>query len=149
MTADYSYFAYGSNLDPKRKELRTGVIREALRAKLPGYRFVFNKLGTDGSGKANIVQDETSEVWGVVYRCSPKAMKILDRYEGAPDHYRRHTVHVILESGKEREAIAYIACPKYLREGLKPTPTYLNHILEGARKHNISPDYIRAIELLG
>ena len=44
---DYWHFAYGSNLDPTRKEDRTGLIRKdepPKRARLPNYRFAFNKI---------------------------------------------------------------------------------------------------------
>ena len=49
MGDDVWYFAYGSNLDPTRKERRTGQIREELddkpkRVRLQNYCFAFNKI---------------------------------------------------------------------------------------------------------
>ncbi|MFN5078985.1 MAG: gamma-glutamylcyclotransferase family protein [Planctomyces sp.] len=43
--SDVWYFACGSNLSQGRKQIRTGLIRRAIRAKLPDYRLVFNKKG--------------------------------------------------------------------------------------------------------
>ena len=43
--SDVWYFACGSNLSKGRKQIRTGLIRRAIRAKLPDYRLVFNKKG--------------------------------------------------------------------------------------------------------
>ena len=146
MTDDCWYFAYGSNLDPERKEQRTGEIRRARHSRLPGYRFAFNKLGKNGSGKANIIPDEASEVWGVVYRCSQDTMRTLDRYEGVPDQYVRHIVRVVLDSGEELDAAAYIARAERVREGLNPDPGYLAHILTGARHHQLPTDYIKMIK---
>ena len=146
MTDDCWYFAYGSNLDPERKEQRTGEIRSARHSRLTGYRFAFNKLGKNGSGKANIIPDEASEVWGVVYRCSQDTMRTLDRYEGVPDQYVRHIVRVVLDSGEELEAAAYIARAERVREGLKPDSSYLAHILTGARHHQLPTDYIKMIK---
>jgi hypothetical protein len=45
---DKWYFAYGRNLDVHQKTLRTRRIRQALRCRLPGYRFAFNKRGEEG-----------------------------------------------------------------------------------------------------
>lgn len=149
MTSDIWYFAYGSNLNPPRMEERTGKIRRAERCRLCGYKLSFNKLGTDGSGKANIIPDEESEVWGVAYICGTEAMDNLDLAEGFPKHYERHKVWVVLDSGEKLESITYIACKKRLKNGLKPSPDYVNHILEGARHHQLPSNYILRIESLG
>lgn len=66
---DYWYFAYGSNLSTKQMENRIGSTRQAKRTRLVGYRLAFNKRGNDETGKANIVVDAKSTVWGVIYRC--------------------------------------------------------------------------------
>jgi gamma-glutamylcyclotransferase (GGCT)/AIG2-like uncharacterized protein YtfP len=106
-SGDCWYFAYGSNLDPDQKEARTGRIREARKARVVGYQLAFNKLGRDGTGKANIVPDKTSEVWGVVYRCDPAGLQRMDHSEGiAGGHYQRTRIFVQAESGEKLEAIS-------------------------------------------
>ena len=52
---DVWYFAYGSNMSRDRKEKRTGLIRSARKARLPGYRLAFNKDNHSGGAYANIV----------------------------------------------------------------------------------------------
>jgi cation transport regulator ChaC len=148
--SDQWYFAYGSNLARDRKEGRTGHIREERRARLDGYRIAFNKRGTDGTGKANIVADQTGTVWGVVYRCSPKALEEMDRYEGVPGgHYVRKMVRVRVDSGDELEAVTYVAGEAFIDDSLTPSPEYLQTILRGAREHALPYDYIHGLEALG
>lgn len=145
--SDQWYFAYGSNLATDQKENRTGRIREAKRARLDGHRIAFNKRGSDGTGKANIVPDSGRTVWGVVYRVSPAALDQMDIHEGvAGGHYRRSAVRVRCESGNEADAVTYVAGHAFLDDSLTPAPDYVQTILRGARGHHLPEDYIRDIE---
>lgn len=144
---DQWYFAYGSNLSIDQKESRTGTIREAKRARLDGYRNAFNKRGTDGSGKANIIQDPSRTVWGVVYWCNSAALDKMDKHEGVSGgHYRREYVRVRHDPGDDLEAVTYIAGESFLDDSLVPTDAYLQTILRGARHHELPEDYICEIE---
>lgn len=150
MTEDTWYFAYGSNLSMDRKECRTGRIRAADVACLPGYRLAFNKRGGNGEVYANIVPDADAEVWGVIYRCSPEAMDELDRCEGVEGgHYTREPVEVITESGNTVLAVAYVAGPDHICEDGRPSDRYLSLILDGARQHGLPKEYVRRIQMLG
>ena len=145
--SDHWYFAYGSNLSTEQKENRTGSIREARRARLYRYRIAFNKRGSDGTGKANIVPDPNRTVWGVVYRCSSDALREMDRYEGvAGGHYARKTVRVRTEAGDELDAITYIAGEEFVDDLCIPSKQYLETILQGARHHGLPEDYIHEIQ---
>jgi gamma-glutamylcyclotransferase len=144
---DCWYFAYGSNLDIKQKVHRTGNIREAHRARIDGYRIVFNKLGSDGTGKANIRLDKNHVVWGIAYLCSPMALKQMDDHEGvSKGHYYRQEVLIRCDSGEVFEAITYVAGKAYIRSYIAPAPEYLRLILNGARNHGLPEYYIREIE---
>jgi gamma-glutamylcyclotransferase (GGCT)/AIG2-like uncharacterized protein YtfP len=147
---DQWYFAYGSNLATDQKANRTGPIREAKRARLEGYRLAFNKQGSDGTGKANIVKEPGATVWGAVYRCSPDALREMDKHEGvASGHYTREAVRTCLDSGAELDAVAYVAGPGFINDSLGPSPIYLQTILRGAREHELPNDYICRVEALG
>lgn len=142
---DRWYFAYGSNLAMDQN--RTGLIREARRARLDGYRIAFNKLGSDGTGKANLVPDETAAVWGVVYLCSAATLDQMDLYEGVPrGHYYRKNVRVHCDSGEQVNAVTYIAGNSFIRPSLQPAPEYLQQILRGAREHRLPDSYLQEIE---
>jgi gamma-glutamylcyclotransferase (GGCT)/AIG2-like uncharacterized protein YtfP len=150
MGDDVWYFAYGSNLDPYRKEDRTGPIREAKRARLPNYRFAFNKIKSieENTGYANVMPDGGAEVCGIIFRCTEETLDLMDRHEGAPKHYRRETVSVFTDDGDRCEAITYVAQDGKKRDGLKPTSDYLKHIVDGARHYDLPPEYISEIEKL-
>jgi gamma-glutamylcyclotransferase len=149
MNGDQWYFAYGSNLLVEQKTNRTGRIRQALRCCLMGYRFAFNKRGNNGQVYANIVPDDSAEVWGVVYLCNPEAMRTMDRYEGvATGNYERIPVTVENESGERIEAITYVAGEDFVCEPGKPSAEYLGKIISGARHHALPEEYVRMIEAL-
>mgnify|MGYP005672718975 CR=1 FL=1 len=127
------YFAYGSNMNPERMRKR-GVdflIRE--HAILDGWRLVFNKVASRNfrEGYANIERDETDTVEGVLYTLGEEDMEKLDVCEGYPCQYDRMTVRVRLDNGEEMQAVTYVAVPDIVKDGVKPSRKYLNHLLAG------------------
>jgi hypothetical protein len=55
------------------------------RARLPGYRFVINARGV-----ATVVEDQSREVYGVLWNITLDDEKALDKYEGfSGAHTRR------------------------------------------------------------
>jgi cation transport regulator ChaC len=146
---DRWYFAYGSNLFVDQKVERTGSIRQAIRCRLSGFRLAFNKRGKKGQIYANIVPEDSAEVWGVAYLCNPQAFRKMDIPEGVADgHYEHLPVTVALESGEEVEAITYVAGEDFVCEEGKPESWYLDKIVKGAKYHNLPGDYIAQIETL-
>jgi len=148
---DNWYFAFGSNMDPDRIKSRfrnfpqlTKLIPEAKRARLPRYRFAFNKYSTlDHTGKANIVKDTKSEVWGVLFRINEAALEKLRDIEKG---YEDQILHVFSDEIEKYEAVTFVA--EKIQNGLKPTPEYLKNILDGARHYKLPPEYIADIEEL-
>jgi hypothetical protein len=57
-------------------------------------------------------------------------LKILDRYEGHPNHYERIKVIARMDNEESVEAVTYIAKPDKVKDGLKPSREYLNHLLK-------------------
>ena len=144
------YFAYGSNMDQHRMLARGVKFSRAEKAVLGGYKISFNKQAykKEGMGYTNIVEDEKSKVEGVLYTVTD-GLENLDRCEGFPDHYDKELVWVkVKRKNKEEEekAMVYIACKKWLQEGLKPEKGYLYHLIEGAKQHDFSPEYIKFLE---
>jgi cation transport regulator ChaC len=148
--SDQWYFAYGSNLARDQKVSRSGPIREKRRAQLNGYRIAFNKRGIDGTGKANIVPEPGVIVWGVVFRCTPNALREIDRFEGVSGgHYFRKMVRVRVDGGENLDAVTYLAGNTFIDDSLSPNPKYLQTVLQGAREHDLPEDYICAVEMMG
>lgn len=144
------YFAYGSNMSAVQMRSRTGSVLAGLKAQLQGYRVEFNKRGRDGTGKANIVPDEASTVWGVVYDCGPNELEKLDRHEGVDSgNYVRKAVVVHLENGEQVAAITYVAGERFIGDSLRPSAEYLQTILDGAREHALPAWYIERLQEKG
>ena len=99
------YFAYGSNMLESRMRERTSSAVALGVGKLEGMRVVMNKKGVDDSGKANLVEDPGSVVYGVLYRIDPSELPSLDSAEGG---YERRSVKVVF-GDQVVEAQTYIS----------------------------------------
>ncbi len=135
------YFAYGSNMDSDRMKERDINYSTRERAILEGCQLVFNKISYQNreEGYANIEQTKNGVVEGCLYEITDKDIKIIDRYEGYPNHYNRITVSVIKDSRETIEAITYIAQPKWIDNAVKPSKGYLKHLLKA--KDVLSDEY--------
>ena len=127
------YFAYGSNMNPERMIERGVSFTSRERAVLKGWRLKFNKVSSINAreGYANIERDDNSVVEGILYTIDDKDIEKLDTYEGYPKHYNRVVLKVKKDNGEEVEALVYIANPDKVKDGLKPSKEYLNHLLRG------------------
>ncbi|MFQ5957675.1 MAG: gamma-glutamylcyclotransferase family protein [Candidatus Brocadiales bacterium] len=141
------YFAYGSNMDAKRMEERNINFTQRMRAFLKGFELRFNKMSSndpENEGYANVVPDEKGIVEGVLYDILDSDLPKLDIREGYPEHYDRVNLKIESHNYKEQEAVIYIAQPDKVKEGLRPTKDYLNHLL--AAKDILSESYYRRLE---
>lgn len=138
------YFAYASNMNRAQMRSRAGEIFEERVARLDNYELAFNKKVRGGTAGANIRPAPGKSVEGVAYKINESAFRNLDRFEGAPVHYRRIQVNVQDREGHAIAAQAFIATK--VEKGLRPARHYLKTILEGAAEHNLPPDYIESIQ---
>ena len=99
------YFAYGSNMLESRMRERTPSAVALGVGILEGMRVVMNKKGVDDSGKANLVEDPGSVVYGVLYKIDPSELPGLDSAEGG---YERRSVEVVF-GDEVVEAQTYIS----------------------------------------
>jgi hypothetical protein len=132
------YFAYGSNMNAARlfdeRLAPEGVAAgERIAGRLDGWRLAFNKRARTppGAGAGNIVQAAGDCVHGTLNLLPPQGFDILDRYEGvASGHYERQTITALRgDTGATVAAITYVA--RLVGEDLRPTRTYLGHLLAG------------------
>jgi gamma-glutamylcyclotransferase (GGCT)/AIG2-like uncharacterized protein YtfP len=131
------YFAFGSNMSQSRMHARIPEAESLGRAQLREWVLRLNKHGADGSAKANIEREAGANVWGVVYRLRRNHIPKLDRFEGG---YQRIDVEVV-----PPDAIA-IACICYASDTLLQRARcfdwYKEHMLRGAREHDLPASYI-------
>jgi len=138
------HFAYGSYMNRAQMLSRAGTILEERNASLPNYEVRFNKKVRGGTAGANIQMASGKTVHGVLYKVEENALRSLDRYEGVPEHYRRIEVQVTPEGGQPVPAQIYIASK--VEKGLRPSPSYLQAMLDGAGEHNLPASYIGEIK---
>jgi gamma-glutamylcyclotransferase len=137
-------FAYGSNMCLGRfRAYRVRPEGAGRGAVLTGYRLMFNKESTDGSGKANVEAHEGSETRGVVYVISDADLRTLDDGEVG---YRRVRLPVHATDDVESMAWVYIAITPNNEAALRPYTWYKRFLVEGAREHALPANYIANLE---
>ena len=147
MTA--KYFAYGSNLDLLQMKKRCPLSKLISKGKLPGYRLTFNRYaeGWDG-GVADVIQDEGSEVWGLVFEISDSDLVRLDHYEGyykdKTSLYDRWKTVIDTPNGQIQDVWVYTVVEK--EKFVQPTLEYLQIIKDAAVKWDFPKDYRQAVE---
>ena len=144
------YFAYGSNMNQERLKERGVEFENPRSAILRDYILKFNKINSkvENAGYANIEASAGSIVEGILYEVTEDGLKSLDKYEGVGSgDYCRKEVEVFTKDNKPHLAITYIACPEKIRDNLKPTKEYLNHLLKG--KNFLSFEYYEKLKNTG
>jgi gamma-glutamylcyclotransferase len=139
-----SVFAYGSNMCSGRfRDYGVTPENDGKKALLPGFRLVFNKKSTDGSGKANLESREGSNVWGVVYCISKADLRRLDNGEVG---YQRAQMDVKLSDDSAISVWVYLAIAPSHEVGLRPYTWYKRFLVEGGREHSLPATYVTELE---
>ena len=139
------YFAYGSNISEYRMINERKINYHSRKfAILKNYKLVFNKQSKDNPNisYANVEESLNDNVEGVLYLLDDKDIKILDKYEGYPNHYQKISCYVLCE-GKYIECILYVANTNMINNNAVPTQKYLNYILEG--RDLLSKEYFKLL----
>jgi hypothetical protein len=103
---------------------------------LHGWKLVFNV-------HADIIETDNEEdfVPVVAWNIDDSDWYMLDMYEGYPSYYVKEVVNVVLENGKEEEAIVYVMADD--RKGISPpASSYFNCIFKGYMDNGINTDYL-------
>lgn len=127
-------------MSSERLKERVPTAWSVTTARLNNYRFICNKIGGSNTAYANIEYDPASHIFGVIYKLKPDDFNTLDIYEG---NYQRKGVKVETNS-KEINAITYIS--DYTGDDLQVADWYQEHILTGAREHQLPEEYIQTIK---
>jgi len=148
------YFAYGSNMSSAQMKNRETDASFVCTGFIKGYSLRFHKRSDDKSGKADAWRtgNDADVVWGVVYEVSEAGIGSLDKCEGVQGgHYERVEIKVTVPDGaqhglgSEIDAMIYLALPAMIDSGLLPSAEYRDVVLQGAREHNLPPEYIQSI----
>jgi len=132
------YFAYGSNMSSKRLLDRIPSVKTIGVACLDHYVWCCNKLGSDATGKANLMAEDGALVHGVLFSMQSKQWCKLDRIETG---YRRIEVEVEHE-GETKKAFTY---QSDLITRQAPSELYISFIIDGLIEHQMPMEYVSEI----
>lgn len=140
----FLYFAYGSNMLTRRLAGRTPSAKKEGIGYVEGRRLAFDKVSSDGSGKADIeiTDKQTDRVYGVLFKIARTEEGELDAHEGLNKGYRKDTVQVVMESGKVA-AQTYIATKKDSTRF--PYDWYKAFVVAGAVEHSLPHGYVEKL----
>jgi gamma-glutamylcyclotransferase (GGCT)/AIG2-like uncharacterized protein YtfP len=150
------YFAYGSNMHAAQMKQRCPSAKFVCRGKLPSHRLAFTLSSySRRCGVADILRDETKEVWGVVYELLENELENLDKDEdfnaGRPDHqneYTRENHYVCREGDAKRLLLVSLYRGHPQLDPPLPDCDYKSLIVEGARHWQLPSQYIQEIEAI-
>ena len=156
------YFAYGSNLDLAQMKIRCPSSELISKGSLSGYRLTFNRFSNGwGGGVADVIQDQDSKVWGLVFEISDSDLERLDRYEGYnkdrneslrdyhisnTNLYERWKAVIDAPDGQVSDVWVYTVVKK--QEFVQPTLEYLQIIKNAAVRWNFPKAYQQTLELV-
>ena len=116
---------------------------------LEKHKLEFHKKSHDGSAKcdAYYVGDSRYSVYGVVFKVTASQLLLLDEYEGLGKGYEQKTIQIITQNSGIITAVTYYATD--IDSSIKPYQWYKEHVLQGAKEHNLPKDYIDKIRGIG
>ena len=171
------YFAYGSNLDLPQMKNRCPESKLISKGSLSGYRLTFNRFSSGwGGGVADVIQEQDSKVWGLIFEISDTDLERLDRYEGYNKDwtslYERWQAIIETPNGNESLRDYHISntnlyerwkavidtpngqvCDVWVytvvekQKFVRPTPEYLQIIKSAAVRWNFPEAYRQTLEL--
>jgi len=137
------YFAYGSNMYSMRMCERVPSAVTVGIARLQHHYVICNKLGKDGTAKANIVPRRNASIYGVLYEINADEFNLLDVKETG---YRR--VEKIFLNQLDQEVCAQTYVAFHLTHQPVTTGWYKSLMIQGATEHGLPDDYIQTLERL-
>ena len=148
------YFAYGSNLDWPQMKQRCPLAKFVCRAKLPAHRLAFTlKSATRDCGVADVLPDQTKDVWGVVYELPDSELKNLDKREGyrpgkpyEKNQYTREDRYVWPDGDAKRPLLVKLYLGNLQLDPPLPSDDYKKLIVNGAKHWNLPAEYVRQLE---
>jgi gamma-glutamylcyclotransferase len=136
------YFAYGSNLCAARLRERVSSARERGAARARGFALRLDKLGVDGTAKANLHAATHGEVWGALYALDREDWPRLDDCERG---YARIEIEVVLLDGERATAQTYHS--DHLTDAAAAA-WYKQLIVDGAHAHGLPAEWCAWLDAL-
>lgn len=140
------YFAYGSNMSPRRLRARIPGARVEGTYTLSGHELRIHKVGRDGSAKADawFTGNPYHFIHGVLYTIDECEKVYLDRAEGLGNGYEEKSVVLYGQDGLPVKGFLYYATS--IDSNLLPFDWYLEHIVRGAEFARLPGSYIGKLQ---
>lgn len=125
-------------MDPERLKVRLGRLPECAPGEFSGWRLDSARLPGMSPARASLTSRPLPGTERrSLYAVTEEELETLDRYEGVRGgRYRRCPVKVRRrDTGEAVAAVTYVAGPAWVRDGLRPTRAYLNHLRPGPQTY--------------
>jgi len=149
-------------MDPDRLAKRKKIASESPHilaiGKLINYKPRFSRYSEKNKGGVlDIVEEENSCVYGIIYGIKKKYLYLIDKAEGAPNSYHRITVDVKIDQiinddfyNSEFSNDEYLKCYCYevvikSHQEFPPSRAYIKHVKIGHNKYGVNIDLIDEI----
>ena len=119
-------FAYGSNMVSVHLKNRIPSCRVVSTGRLFRYLIIFNKMGNDGSAKANALYTGQEEdiIQGVIYKIDTLEKPILDRIKSLGCGYREKYEWITDRENIKQYVQLYVAKKGRILDRLAPFDCY-------------------------
>ncbi|MBX9867917.1 MAG: gamma-glutamylcyclotransferase [Burkholderiales bacterium] len=142
------YFSYAANISVAWFQKRIASAEPLDTYELHGYRLEFNKIGADGSSKANAVYTGNQEdsIWGVVYQVAEEDRHALENgYNSRKHGYIKQNIMVEVDY-EPHQAFMFVAHEDSIDDNLKPYSWYVFHLLHGAMSADFPMEYVGMLQ---
>lgn len=137
------YFAYGSNMSQSRLEERVGKVTKVGTRTINGWKLTFNAGNERAFVNMEVSININDFVEGVVYELTPRQLRRLDTFEGAPYLYQR----VVFTEGL-KDLFAYVSLNPRYRTKMRPDREYLQHIIKGCQENKLNKTFKNILSLI-
>lgn len=144
-------FAYASNMNVGEFSTYVTSARKLCNAYLPGYRFVFNKTGHDGSAKANVepTDELNARVWGVLIDLSEEdRLHVFNPDDDWTESLELIQLSCIATDGETFVAHVFISKPHAANDSLLPYDWYQEKLATFALWQDLPVEYISSLNTM-
>jgi len=146
----YRYFAYGSALSKRHigewaaeHGVDARLFARGVPAVLPGYRLVFDVESRFWGGRvADLAEDKSSEVHGVLFEIPPPARDAVLRKEGVPTGLSEEIDVAVETSDGPVKAKAFVAKPEKRGDPGPASGRLLTYLIEGAQERGLPESWV-------
>jgi gamma-glutamylcyclotransferase len=143
-------FSFADNMDVDEFAKTVPSAKKIGIARLPGYKFMFNRTADDQSSKANIglSADPNDVVWGVLTELNDNEKSKFYNGQAWTFDFKLEHVNCIGLDDKVHPAEAFVAQPHAVNTHLLPYDWYHQKVVSLAKNAGLPNEYIHKMSLM-